>query len=181
MKFFQKRGVAIAITLLLIAAALLIGKPWVSQNTSSVSASGNDFLNYIADDANVLTNDTRGKIADYLEKMDGSYNSITALMTVTDTDGEDIDDYAEEVWDDADFLSSDMLLVVNTSNGDWYLYPGSEIEPYLDASLQSICTEALEDADFTDGGKWAVSLYKDLLNWYGKSIPRRAAASGRHC
>ena len=38
MKFFQKRGVAITITLILIVAALLIGKPWASSNTSTASA-----------------------------------------------------------------------------------------------------------------------------------------------
>ena len=55
MKFFQKRGVAITITLILIVAALLIGKPWASSNTATASAANSDYLSYIADDANALT------------------------------------------------------------------------------------------------------------------------------
>lgn len=98
MKFFQKRGVAITITLILIVAALLIGKPWAGSNTSTASASNSDFLSYIADDANALTNDARSKVADYMETLDSKYGSIVALMTVTDTDGETMEDYTESVW-----------------------------------------------------------------------------------
>ena len=181
MKFFQKRGVAITITVLLIAAALLIGHPWTSQSGSaaasaSAASASSDYLSYIADDANVLTNANRSKIAGYLEKLDSGYNSIVPLMTVDGLDGEDAADYTEEVWNDSDFLTSDMLLLVDVESGDWYLYPGSEISPYLDASLETLCKEHLNSADFTDGGKWAADLYKDLLSWYAKSIP--AADSG---
>ena len=118
MKFFQKRGVAITITLILIVAALLIGKPWASSNTATASAANSDYLSYIADDANALTNDARSKVADYMETLDSKYGSIVALMTITDTDGETMEDYAKSVWDEAEFLDSDMLLVVNTETGE---------------------------------------------------------------
>ena len=72
MKFFQKRGVAITITLILIVAALLIGKPWASSNTATASAANSDYLSYIADDANALTNDARIKVADYMESWTAS-------------------------------------------------------------------------------------------------------------
>ena len=177
MKFFQKRGVAITITLILIVAALLIGKPWASSNTSTASAANSDFLSYIADDANALTNEARGKVADYMQTLDSKYNSIVALMTVTDTDDETMEDYAESVWDEAEFLDSDMLLVVNTESGEWYLWPGSEISPYADASLETLLTNDLNSSDLADGGKWATELYKDLLSWYGKTIPKANSTS----
>ena len=177
MKFFQKRGVAITITLILIVAALLIGKPWAGSNTSTASASNSDFLSYIADDANALTNDARSKVADYMETLDSKYGSIVALMTVTDTDGETMEDYTESVWDEAEFLDSDMLLVVNTETSEWYLWPGSEISPYVDASLESLFTNDLDNANLADGGKWATDLYKDLLSWYGKTIPKAGSTS----
>ena len=177
MKFFQKRGVAITITLILIVAALLIGKPWASSNTSTASAANSDYLSYIADDANALTNDARSKVADYMETLDNKYNSIVALMTITDTDGETMEDYAKSVWDEAEFLDSDMLLVVNTETGEWYLQPGSEIAPYADASLESLFTNDLDNANLADGGKWATDLYKDLLSWYGKTIPKASSTS----
>ena len=177
MKFFQKRGVAITITLILIVAALLIGKPWASSGTSTASAANSDFLSYIADDANALTNDARSKVADYMETLDSKYSSIVALMTITNTDGETMEDYAESVWDEAEFLDSDMLLVVNTESGEWYLWPGSEISPYVDASLETLLTDDFDDADLADGGKWATDLYKDLLNWYGKTIPKADSTS----
>lgn len=153
MKFFQKRGVAITITLILIVAALLIGKPWASSNTATASAANSDYLSYIADDANALTNDARIKVADYMETLDSKYGSIVALMTITDTDGETMEDYAKSVWDEAEFLDSDMRLVVNTETGEWYLQPGSEIAPYADASLESLFTNDLDNANLADGGQ----------------------------
>ena len=177
MKFFQKRGVAITITLILIVAALLIGKPWASSNTATASAANSDYLSYIADDANALTNDARSKVADYMETLDSKYGSIVALMTITDTDGETMEDYAKSVWDEAEFLDSVMLLVVNTESGEWYLQPGSEIAPYADASLESLFTNDLDNANLADGGKWATDLYKDLLSWYGKTIPKASSTS----
>lgn len=177
MKFFQKRGVAITITLILIVAALLIGKPWASSNTATASAANSDYLSYIADDANALTNDARSKVADYMETLDSKYGSIVALMTITDTDGETMEDYAKSVWDEAEFLDSDMLLVVNTETGEWYLQPGSEIAPYADASLESLFTNDLDNANLADGGKWATDLYKDLLSWYGKTIPKASSTA----
>ena len=177
MKFFQKRGVAITITLILIVAALLIGKPWASSNTATASAANSDYLSYIADDANALTNDARSKVADYMETLDSKYGSIVALMTITDTDGETMEDYAKSVWDEAEFLDSDMLLVVNTETGEWYLRPGSEIAPYADASLESLFTNDLDNANLADGGKWATDLYKDLLSWYGKTIPKASSTA----
>ena len=178
MKFFQKRGVAITITLILIVAALLIGKPWASSNTSTASAANSDYLSYIADDANALTNDARSKVADYMETLDNKYNSIVALMTITDTDGETMEDYAKSVWDEAEFLESDMLLVVNTESGEWYLQPGSEIAPYADASLESLFTNDLDNANLADGGKWATDLYKDLLSWYGNPQGKQHVCGG---
>ena len=177
MKFFQKRGVAITITLILIVAALLIGKPWAGSNTSTASAANSDYLSYIADDAKALTNDARSKVADYMETLDSKYGSIVALMTITDTDGETMEDYAKSVWDEAEFLDSDMLLVVNTETGEWYLQPGSEIAPYADASLESLFTNDLDNANLADGGKWATDLYKDLLSWYGKTIPKASSTA----
>lgn len=175
MKFFQKRGVAITITLILVVAALLIGKPWASSNTATASAADSDYLSYIADDANALTNDARSKVADYMETLDSKYGSIVALMTITDTDGETMEDYAKSVWDEAEFLDSVMLLVVNTESGEWYLRPGSEIAPYADASLESLFTNDLDNANLADGGKWATDLYKDLLSCTARPSPRRAA------
>lgn len=174
MKFFQKRGVAITITLILIAAALLIGRPWDKSNTDNVLAEGgSDFAGYVRDEAEILDEKTERSIAETLKTLNETYNSIVPILTVDGTDGEDLADYADDVWEEGDFLDSDMLLVVDADSDSWYLYPGDEIWQYATTgTLETICNNDLNNVDYSAGDRWATDLYKDLTKWYKSTIPK---------
>ena len=159
MSFFKKRGVAIAITIVLIVAALLIGRPWDRSNTENVLESGgNEFAGYVLDEAGILDEQTEQSIAETLKTLNEKYNSIVPLLTVSDTDGEDIAEYTYGVWEESGFLDSDMLLVIDAGSDSWYLYPGDEIWQYATTgTLETICGNDLDDVDYSASSAWATT------------------------
>ena len=177
MSFFKKRGVAIAITIVLIVAALLIGRPWDRSNTENVLESGgNEFAGYVLDEAGILDEQTEQSIAETLKTLNEKYNSIVPLLTVSDTDGEDIADYTYGVWEESGFLDSDMLLVIDAGSDSWYLYPGDEIWQYATTgTLETICGNDLDDVDYSASSAWATTFYKDLTKWYSATVPKANA------
>lgn len=114
-----------------------------------------------------------------METLDSKYGSIVALMTITDTDGETMEDYAKSVWDEAEFLDSDMLLVVNTETGEWYLQPGSEIAPYADASLESLFTNDLDNANLPTAASGPRISTRICSAGTARPSPRQAARQRR--
>ena len=177
MSFFKKRGVAIAITIVLVVAALLIGRPWDRSNTENVLESGgNEFAGYVLDEAGILDEQTEQSIAETLKTLNEKYNSIVPLLTVSDTDGEDIADYTYGVWEESGFLDSDMLLVIDAGSDSWYLYPGDEIWQYATTgTLETICGNDLDDVDYSASSAWATTFYKDLTKWYSATVPKANA------
>ena len=117
MKFFQKTGVAVAITVLAIAAALFIGLSPVlksgaetapvqtvsSQDTSAQTSSaslpaseqtasgtaGDETISnkYIRDEAGLFTRSAENTIKDYNDKIYSKTGSHVAILTAADTGG----------------------------------------------------------------------------------------------
>ena len=102
MKIFRKTGVAVLLTVLMIAAAIGIGR-WRGAQAEAVpppsseldtSLSAGTYLNWISDGADVLSDAQENQIALYNANWVERYDSLIAVATVSSL-SEDIGDYAD--------------------------------------------------------------------------------------
>lgn len=129
MKFFQKTGVAVAITVLAIAAALFIGLSPIlksgaetapvqtvsSQDTSAQTSSaslpasestasgtaGDETISnkYIRDEAGLFTRSAENTIKDYNDKIYSKTGSHVAILTTADTGSMSLESYTNSAFD----------------------------------------------------------------------------------
>ena len=104
MKIFRKTGVAVLLTVLMIAAAIGIGR-WRGAQAEAVpppssdldtSLSASTYLNWISDGADVLSDAQENQIALYNANWVERYDSLIAVATVSSL-SEDIGDYAYDL------------------------------------------------------------------------------------
>ena len=152
MKIFRKTGVAVLLTVLMIAAAIGIGR-WRGAQAEAVpppsseldtSLSAGTYLNWISDGADVLSDAQENQIALYNANWVERYDSLIAVATVSSL-SEDIGDYAYNLGVEIELASADGILVVNAENGDCYLAVGpdypmtdSQVSSYLDRYLYEL-------------------------------------------
>ena len=120
MKIFRKTGVAVLLTVLMIAAAVGIGR-WRGAQAEAVpppsseldtSLSAGTYLNWISDGADVLSDAQENQIALYNANWVERYDSLIAVATVSSL-SEDIGDYAYNLGVEIELASADGILVVN--------------------------------------------------------------------
>ena len=192
MKFFQKTGVAVTITVIAVIAALVIGLWPVIQNAGtrtpepapaqSVSApaeassaqpaaapssAGSESIGnkYIKDDAGLFTRSGETAIADYNDKIYTKTGSHVAILTVDGTNGVSIENYTNSQFDAMALSEYDMLFAVDVSSQTWYVTTGSYVADYTNSKLETIFQDgftAILDEDADDA---AQELYKDLYSW----------------
>ncbi len=194
MKFFQKPGVAVVFTVVMIAAALLIGlvptlksektaktaqtavpEQTVSQTSAEEQTSGtagDETISdgYIRDDAGLFTRSGEQAIRDYNDKIYNKTGSHIAILTTDSTGGETLKRYTGSVFDAMDLSEYDMLFAIDTSAYEWYVQTGSYVANYTDSKLESIFQDgfaAILDGDADDA---AGDLYKELYSWCKSSL-----------
>ena len=111
--FFQKKSVAVTITLIVVAIAVVIGfttapkqapAQTAAASQSTVSASSWAKKNYeqyeafLDDDADLFDSSTLETIAQYDAQLDYGYGSIVGLVTTDSLDGKSMEDYAIDVY-----------------------------------------------------------------------------------
>ena len=168
MKFFQKTGVAVAITVLAIAAALFIGLSPVlksgaetapvqtvsSQDTSAQTSSaslpaseqtasgtaGDETISnkYIRDEAGLFTRSAENTIKDYNDKIYSKTGSHVAILTAADTGGMSLEGYTNSAFDAMGLSEYDMLFSVDTDTQTWYVTTGAYVADFADSRLESI-------------------------------------------
>ena len=151
MKLFQKRGVAVAVMVLCIAAAIAWGqhtKPAIeilngakeldqSLDTSYVTP-------YIIDSANVLSAKTEDAIALYDANWDDMAHSILAVVTVRSAD--DVESAAYDWAYDLDLGENDGILLIVTGTKDYRLIASGYFYDLLDAQSDSYVDSLMYDA-----------------------------------
>ena len=153
MKFFQKTGVAVVFTVLMIAAALFIGlspvlksektsaeaqtaareqtvteTPAEEQTVQTVSNTAADETisdKYIRDDAGLFTRSGESAIQDYNKKIYSQTGSRIAILTTDGTGGKTLESYANSVFDSMGLSEYDMLFAIDTSAEQWYVTTGA--------------------------------------------------------
>jgi len=126
MKFFQKRGVAIAVLILAILASGAWGlhkAPVVSTPEGGEkldpSLSTAAFTQYVRDDAGVLSDKTEEAIGLYNANWDKMFGSIMAVVTVQSSD--DLENTAYDYADTMQLGTNDAILVIAEQQQNYYV------------------------------------------------------------
>lgn len=175
MKLFQKTWVAVALTIVMIAAAIGIGQ-WRAQSADPVeetaqstgldsSLSTSAYAKWIDDQAGVLTDQQEEQIALFNANWVKRYDSLIAVTTRTSIDGS-IDDYAYDLGVQIELASADGILVINAGTGDCYLAVGPDY-PMTDSQVSSYMDQYLyEDAMAGKFGDGVVKLFTGINEYY---------------
>lgn len=142
MKFFQKRGVAIAVLILAIVASSAWGlhkAPAVSTPEGGEkldpSLSAAAFTQYVRDDAGVLSDKTEEAIGLYNANWDKMFGSIMAVVTTESAN--DIENAAYDYAIEMQLGSNDAILVIAKQQQDYFWSP---------AAISMICSAAFRRA-----------------------------------
>ena len=209
MKFFQKTGVAVAITVLAIAAALFIGlspvlksgaetapvqtvssqdtsaqassaSPPASESTASGTAGDETISNkYIRDEAGLFTRSAENTIKDYNDKIYSKTGSHVAILTTADTGGMSLESYTNSAFDAMGLSEYDMLFSVDTDTQTWYVTTGAYVADFADSRLESIFKDGFAAILDTDADEAAKDLYKDLYSWCKSNLTGAAGPADR--
>ena len=150
MKFFQKRGVAIAVLILAIVASSAWGlhkAPAVSTPEGGEkldpSLSAAAFTQYVRDDAGVLSDKTEEAIGLYNANWDKMFGSIMAVVTTESAN--DIENAAYDYAIEMQHAENDAILVIAKQQQDYYLLASGEFYDLLSGLSQSFVASCMAD------------------------------------
>lgn len=187
MKLFQKTWVAVALTVIMIAAAIGIGQ-WRAQSADPVeetaqstgldaSLSTSAYAKWIDDQAGVLTDQQEEQIALFNANWVKRYDSLIAVATRTSISGS-IGDYAYDLGTQIELAATDGILVINAGTGDCYLAVGPDY-PMTDSQVSSYMDQYLyEDAMAGKFGDGVVKLFSGINEYYVDQYGLGYLASG---
>lgn len=175
MKILKKRWVAVLLAILMIAAAVAIGR-WKSgpvQPPHSATAELDTTLatqayeTWIWDEAEVLSDRTEQWICTYNANWDSRYSSLVAIAAVEQVEG-DLADYAYDLGNEIGLGENDAILVMDIGNRDVWLATGTRFADLLDSGqVTNLLDDYLYD-DFMarDYDNGVLSLYAALNEVY---------------
>lgn len=185
MKFLKKQSVAVAVMVLAIVAATLIGigkgptdlagatpepkpEPEVYSLEELTTA---EYDRWIQDTANVLSAGTEDQLALYNANWDKRYNSVVAVLTVNQVNG-DIADVAYDYGYDIGLGEGDAILVLNIGGDDAYLATGTDFATMLDDTMATRYLDEFLYAPFIAGDydEGVLALYDALHQRYVSSF-----------
>ena len=150
MKFFQKRGVAIAVLILAILASGAWGlhkAPVVSTPEGGErldpSLSTASFEQYVRDDADILSGKTEEAVSLYNANWDKMFGSIMAVVT-TDS-ASDMENAAYDYAIEMDLAADDAILLIAESEQDYYLLASGNFYDLLSGLPQSFVATCMEE------------------------------------
>ena len=190
MKFFQKTGVAVTITVLAVVVALVIGfgpsltgqktEQTVSQEiparettatetpAAEVSGTAGDETissKYIRDDAGLFTRSGETEIKDYNDKIYSKTGTHVAILTTADTKGMSLESYTNNAFDSMGLSEFDMLFSIDTESQTWYVTTGAYVADSTDSELEQIFKSGFASILDSDADDAAKTLYKQLYSW----------------
>ena len=187
MKFFRKTSVAVLLTLLVIALCCVIGYTRAAPNTpqdisdapaQQAGESGlNYYLSWIDDDAGLFSMDTTDTLARSNLSLHSNYGCLMAIQTINYLNGQDIETYAKNRFEETELGSMDMLLVIETSNQAWYLVYGGTLRPYVEESgvtpiLSSVvCNNLIASFFQGESDQGILRLFDGLETWCAAALP----------
>ena len=175
MDFFKKYGVAILVTVLLIALAVVIGGQGAGQ-----AANRDYYERWVIDDAQLLSAEKKQSIGAVNEVLDRKYGSVTGVITVKSLYGEDISKAVYSMGEASGFGQNDLVLLISVEDRQWYLGYGDQIAQYTDQSLRLLYIDCLTDGLYDGKAEEELGkLYEKLPDWYFKHVPQGGRSANR--
>lgn len=192
MNVLKKRGVAVLIAIVVIAASIGIGQ-WRNTTANAVeytpdkpitqgldtSLSTGKYEKFVYDKANVLSNSAEQSIDVYNANWDYRYNSIIAVVTVDSLGGQDIEDFAWDQGTDMSLGEGDAILAIAVDDGLYYVATGGDFSTIATSKvtdeLARILDSAFEAGKFEDG---TLSFYSTMDGVYRDNFGLGNAESG---
>ena len=182
MKFFQKRSVAVVLTLLIILASIGLGqvrRPVQSSpapepaDSSALDTSLNTsgYTDWLWDEAGVLSDATEETLCLYNANWDARYGMIMAVAAVSDTDGMAIDTYTYQLGNDIGLGSQDLLLVMDVGGQDAFLIPGDSVTSALSDSVITQYMDQYYDAFMArDYDTFALGVFSSFQTFFASHL-----------
>ena len=174
MKFFKKQGVAWALTIVMILAAIVIGVARGGSGTPTPAApSGLDtslstgaYEQWVGDFAGVLSNQEFEQICLYNANWDHRYGSIIVVEILEDTPNQSLEDYTYDRAIEFELNSVDAYLAIVPDTMNAYLAVGDDY-PLSDSQITAYMNQYLYD-DVKSGnvGHGILRLFSALNNYY---------------
>lgn len=167
MKFFEKRGVALVVLVISIAAAVFIGQSRKDEFIAKTPTALLDveYQQWICDDAGLLSDQTEQLIRDYNGSWNSKYYAVVAVATIDKLVGWEDQEYAAKLGEAWGLGQNDMILVL-VKDGDWQVYCGDNVGYVMTDTQQSQLSRAIEttyyDGDF-DGAVTAFFRQADVF------------------
>lgn len=139
MKFYQKRGFALVVLILVILASGAWGLSKKPAALPEVS-----YYNWICDEADLLSTGTEDTLRSYNSQWNEKYYAVVAVAAVSDIRGWDSDDFARELGGEWGLGGNDMLLLL-VKNGDWYVACGDNIADSMTDTQQTKLKTAIDE------------------------------------
>ncbi len=106
--------------------------------------------NYIADDADILTEQTINTIKDANKTLFGDVQLTIAVCTVNSTNGEDIGTYARDLFTEWK-LGEGILILLAKEDNNYYFVPSVGVEDILPNETIAAIRDKYFEADFSNG------------------------------
>ncbi len=164
MKILKKQGVAWAITVVMVLAAIGVG--WAKAYTGpALRAAGDNF--YVYDMADLLSSETEHTLSQRNRNLYDRMDVVIACVTVKDYEG-DIYEYAMNCADEIDLRENDFIVIVNVTTYQAVLIQGAALEKVFPRAecvryMKTYTEDHLNDRDFD---KAFLRLTSSLADWY---------------
>ena len=152
MKVFKNRGFALAVLVLVIVAGSVYG---LSRKPIAV-----EYHQWIADDAGVLTQETRQTLEEYNDQWNNKYTAVVAVATVDSTHGRSVEKYAAQLGKAWGLGPSDMLLLMVKGNHYYVLLGDSVNSTATDTQLNKLKNAVETDYYKNDYDRAALSFFR---------------------
>lgn len=163
MNFWKKHTAAWIVTVVVVGITLFFAVRLTSQTVQS-----DYYARWIMDDAGLLDQKTCSELVEIDRRLDGTYDSLVALVTADSLSGQDAGTYAYGLYESCGVGQNDMILLL-TADGEWYLAYGDGVAPYADNRLRLLAAEQMDGAG--TAADRVPGLYRALEEWYRQSVP----------
>ena len=178
MKFLKKPAVAIVIVALVIVLTGAVGLLTAPTRLPEVTL--ND---WVADGADLLSDQTRTLIAETDQQLDAAYGGVLAVATVDGLKYYDLEDFTYDLGEKWGLGGRDMILVIDAGTQSYYLAYGDTLGAVMDGTaaqtLQQAFQTYLGSAFFSGQSDQQMALLLNAVsNWYRTNSAAISNASG---
>jgi len=163
MKILKNRGVAIALTVLMIVGSVFVGLGRAPAEL--VQPRGGS---WVADAADVLSPEVEAYLNTENNRMIEAFGAKFAIATVNSTKGWELYDYAYELAERWNLSGMDMILVLDIGGDNYWMLQGYDLSnSFTDDMINSYVARYLEPGFAArDYDRGVTTLFDQVFKWY---------------